>query len=125
MTKGQIEYAIFRARRRFEDWNDVTGCFKRGASHYYEILAVLEDAVHCGAQEALGIYEPLEGEEEGASYEFGKECVPGISIPEELRKPRLSTNSIVGSVVEGQFPQETRTRPNGLKWEPVDDPDCM
>jgi hypothetical protein len=64
MTKGQIEHAVFRARRLFEDWNDVTGCFTKHTSYYYEILAVIEDAVHCGAQEALWVYEPLEAEKQ-------------------------------------------------------------
>lgn len=76
MTNGELDYAIFRARRIFEDWNAVTGFVPRGTSYYYELLAVLEDAVHCGAQTALGIFEPLDSEDDlQTRLESIKSCV--------------------------------------------------
>lgn len=87
MTQGELDYANFRARRIFEDWNDVTGAFSRGSSLYYELLGVLEDAVHCGAQTALGICEPLDSEpnlcakiDATKPYLFRTETTKGIPV---------------------------------------------
>lgn len=70
MTKGELELAIRRALNLFDNWNDITGCVPRGTSYYYEIQGCIEDAVHCGAQGASGVYKQLEGEPNGL-YEIG------------------------------------------------------
>ena len=59
MTKGELEYAIRRALNIFDEWNDVTGFVAKHTGYYYEIQGVIEDAVHCGAQAALGVEVPL------------------------------------------------------------------
>ena len=41
---------------------DATGVFQKHTGYYYEIQSVIEDAVHCGAQEALGIHKKLKDE---------------------------------------------------------------
>lgn len=63
MNKNQLDYAIRRALNIFDQWNDVTGIFTRDCSAYGEITGIIEDAVHCGAQEALGDFKKLESEE--------------------------------------------------------------
>lgn len=50
MTRGEVNYAIRQALNNFDEWNDVTGCFTKGTSYYYEIQAVIEDAVRIGAK---------------------------------------------------------------------------
>jgi hypothetical protein len=99
MTKGQIEHAIFRARRLFEDWNEVTGCFTKHTSYYYEILGVIEDAVHCGAQEALGVYEPLEAEKQTDYVELDFEYVPEGYVGSLVKDVRFGKESCVGEKV--------------------------
>lgn len=59
MTKGELEYAIRRALNIFDEWNDVTGFVGKHTGYYYEIQGVIEDAVQCGAQAALGVEVPL------------------------------------------------------------------
>ena len=53
MTKGQVEYAERQAFNEFDRWNDITGVIRKLDSYYYEIQAVIEDAVHIGIQVAL------------------------------------------------------------------------
>lgn len=62
MTVGELERAKRRALELFDLWNEVTGAVSRGSSCYYELEGVIEDAVHCGAQEATGDYQRLENE---------------------------------------------------------------
>lgn len=62
MTKGELKSAIRRALNIFDAWNDVTGCFVKHTSYYYEMQSVIEDAVHCGAQQATGDIKKLESE---------------------------------------------------------------
>lgn len=62
MTKGQMETAIRRALNLFDAWNRVTGYVPEETGYYYELQSVIEDAVHCGAQAALGVHEKLESE---------------------------------------------------------------
>jgi len=50
MTRGEREFAIRKALNMFDEWNDVTGCFPKGTSYYYEIQSVIEDAVKIGAK---------------------------------------------------------------------------
>ena len=62
MTKSELDYAIRRAHNLFDKWNDVTGFVEPCTGYYDEIQGIIEDAVHCGAQAALKIKEPLESE---------------------------------------------------------------
>jgi hypothetical protein len=62
MTKGEMNDAARRALNILDKWIDVTGVMPRGTSYYYELQGVIEDAVHCGAQAALKVHEPLESE---------------------------------------------------------------
>lgn len=55
MQRGQSEYAKRKALELFDEWNDVTGCFDKFTSYYYEICSVIEDAVEIGSMVALGI----------------------------------------------------------------------
>lgn len=59
-----MEFAVRRAHNLFDKWNDVTGFVPKFTSYYYELQSVIEDAVHCGAQQALGIHEVLEAEKD-------------------------------------------------------------
>lgn len=59
-TKGEIEFAKRRALNIFDKWNEVTGFVAPFTSYYYELQGLIEDAVHCGAQVAIGVHEPLE-----------------------------------------------------------------
>ena len=61
-TKGEVDYAVRRAHNKLDEWNDVTGVFVKHTSYYYEIQSVIEDAVHCGFQRALGDERPLPSE---------------------------------------------------------------
>ena len=62
MKKGQLDSAIRRALNLFDKWNDVTGFVPKHTGYYYELQSVIEDAVHCGAQEATGVHEELKSE---------------------------------------------------------------
>lgn len=53
MTKGQIADAERRALYELDRWNDVTGFIAPGSGTFYEIQAIIEDAVHIGIQMAL------------------------------------------------------------------------
>ena len=55
MQQGQHKYATRKAHELFDAWNDITGVFPKFNSYYYEILAVIEDAVRVGSMVALGI----------------------------------------------------------------------
>lgn len=63
ITRGELDHAIRRALNIFDEWNDVTGIFTRDCSAYGEITSIIEDAVHCGAQEATKDFRKLESEE--------------------------------------------------------------
>jgi hypothetical protein len=63
MKKGELDNAIRRALNLFDKWNEVTGFAKPHCGYYYELQAVITDAVICGAQAACGVYEKLEAEE--------------------------------------------------------------
>lgn len=62
MNQSQIEYAIRRALAIFDGWVDATGVVERHSSYYSEMQGIIEDAVHCGAQEATGDYKKLDSE---------------------------------------------------------------
>jgi len=61
-AKGEIEYAVRRAHNIFDYWNEQTGFVGKFTGYYYELLSVIEDAVHCGTQVAVGVEEKLESE---------------------------------------------------------------
>lgn len=63
MTKGEFDSARRRALAIFDDWVDVTGFVQPHTGYYYELQSIIEDAIHCGAQQALNIYEKLPAEE--------------------------------------------------------------
>ena len=63
MTKGEMESAKRRVLNILDNWVEVTGFVEKHTGYYYELQSVVEDAVHCGAQQALGAHEPLESEQ--------------------------------------------------------------
>ena len=65
MKQGELDNAKRRALNIFDAWNDITGLVPKHIGYYYELQGVVEDAVECGAQAALGVYECLECEAEG------------------------------------------------------------
>ena len=62
MKKGEADYAVRRALNKLDEWLEVTGIIPKHTGYYYEVQGVVEDAVHCGIQEALGLEEPLPSE---------------------------------------------------------------
>ena len=62
MQKGEVESAERRALNLFDKWNNVTGFVPIHTSYYYELQGVIEDAVHCGIQQALKDFKPLDSE---------------------------------------------------------------
>ena len=61
-TVGELENAKRRALNLFDRWNDVTGYVPKHCGYYYEMQGVIEEAVECGMQAGVGVYEPLESE---------------------------------------------------------------
>jgi len=55
IQKGQLDYAKRRALELFDAWNDVTGFIPKFTSYYYELCAVIEDAVEVGSMVALNV----------------------------------------------------------------------
>ncbi len=55
MQIGQSNYAKRRALEIFDKWNDVSGFCEKFSSYYYEICAVIEDAVEIGSMVALNV----------------------------------------------------------------------
>lgn len=66
-TKGQHADAVRRAHNILEEWVKATGVVTIGSGYWYELQSIVEDAVHCGAQSALGIRKPLDSEEKGGA----------------------------------------------------------
>lgn len=62
MTKGQVEGAERRALNILDDWLKVTGAVPIDSGLYFELQGIVQDAVHCGVQKALGVYEVLSSE---------------------------------------------------------------
>lgn len=84
MNKGQLANAKRRALNILDGWNDVTGAVTKESGWYWELQSVIEDAVECGVQGALGVHEELESEkEDGAACDrhgddtICKSCEPG------------------------------------------------
>lgn len=69
MTNGELDNAIRRALNILDVWNDVTGAVPRNCGLYYELQAVIEDAVHCGAQAMCRDYKLLEVERDQTEIE--------------------------------------------------------
>ena len=63
MKAGLVKEAERIALNQLDKWNDVTGFLTKHTSYYYEIQALMEDAVHVGIQMALN--EKVEFEEYG------------------------------------------------------------
>ena len=63
MNQGQLDNAVRRALNLFDAWNDCTGVVKKESTYYWEIQAVITDAVHCGAQAGTGTHKKLDSEE--------------------------------------------------------------
>lgn len=62
MNKGEVDYAKRKALEVFDQWNDVTGVIDKFSSYYYEICAVISDAVEIGSMVALEVpFEIVEG----------------------------------------------------------------
>ncbi len=53
MKTGQVESAERKALNEFDKWNEVTGLVQEHTGYYYELQAVIKDAVHIGIQMAL------------------------------------------------------------------------
>jgi len=63
MKTGELDNAKRRALNLFDAWNTTTGFVAEHTGYYYELQGLIEDAVECGVQAALGIYECLQSEE--------------------------------------------------------------
>lgn len=64
MKQGELDNAKRRALNLFDAWNNITGFVTEHTSYYYELQGIIEDAVECGAQAALGIHQLLDSEED-------------------------------------------------------------
>ena len=64
MKQGELEDAKRRALNLLDMWLEVTGIVTGASGYYYELQGIVEDAVECGAQAALGIHELLECEQD-------------------------------------------------------------
>lgn len=53
MEKGKVETAERIALNNLDKWNDVAGIVDQHSGSYYEMQAVVIDAVHIGIQMAL------------------------------------------------------------------------
>ena len=62
MNKGKVDNAVRRALNILDNWNDCTGAVRKHTSWNYELQSVVEDAVHCGIQEALEDFKKLDKE---------------------------------------------------------------
>lgn len=62
MKQEQIDDAKRRALNIFKAWNRVMRFVEKSTGYYYELQGIIEDAVDCGAQEALGVRKLLESE---------------------------------------------------------------
>lgn len=62
MNAGQLLRAKRRALNILDEWIEVTGFVTKHTSYHSELESIVEDAVECGAQMALGVHEPLDSE---------------------------------------------------------------
>lgn len=64
MNAGQMLRAKRRALNILDEWIKVTGVVNEHSGYHSELEAIVEDAVECGAQMALGVHEPLDSEKD-------------------------------------------------------------
>ena len=62
MNKGELDNAKRRALNFLDEWLEVTGAVSKGSGWYWELQGIIEDAVECGVQGALGVFFPLSSE---------------------------------------------------------------
>lgn len=62
MNLSEIQKAQRRALNIFDEWIDATGFVVPHTSYYCELTGIIEDAVHCGIQQALKDFKKLESE---------------------------------------------------------------
>jgi len=62
MNRGQMANAKRRALNILDEWLEVTGAIEKETGWYWELQGVIEDAVECGAQAALGCHALLPSE---------------------------------------------------------------
>lgn len=62
MTRGELHNAQRRALNILDSWLEVTGVVEMNTGYYYELQAVVNDAVECGVQAALGVRVELDSE---------------------------------------------------------------
>jgi hypothetical protein len=53
MTKGELDFAVRKALNMLDEWNEIAGVVRINTGHYYELQAVVEQAVHIGVQMAI------------------------------------------------------------------------
>ena len=53
MQKGKIETAERIALNNLDKWNNVSGIVEQHTGYYYELQAIVIDAVHIGIQMAI------------------------------------------------------------------------
>ncbi len=64
MKLGEVRSAVRRALNLFDKWNDYVGLVRKHTGYYYELQSIIEDAVHCGIQQALNDFKVLDSEKE-------------------------------------------------------------
>jgi len=64
MNVGQLERAKRRALNILDSWIEVTGAVVKHSGYHSELEGIVADAVECGAQMALGVFEKLDSENE-------------------------------------------------------------
>lgn len=52
MNKGKVDKAERIALNQFDKWNEVTGFVQEHTGYYYELQALIKEAVHIGIQMA-------------------------------------------------------------------------
>ena len=62
MNQSQLDKAQRRALNIFDKWVEATGFVAPHTGYYCEPVGIIEDAVHCGAQEAAGDFKKLDSE---------------------------------------------------------------
>ena len=63
MKQCELDTAIRRAFNIFDNWLETTGIVPKHSGYYCELQGIIKDAVKCGVQQALEVYEKLECEE--------------------------------------------------------------
>jgi hypothetical protein len=62
MNTGELKNAERRALNILDKWIEATGQIGIGGGYYWELQGIIEDAVACGVQAALGVKEKLDSE---------------------------------------------------------------